>query len=139
MSPPSGMLYDPIRRKDVPDTPEERVRQAVLRWLLEVVGIPPRLVGVEFSLAALRPGDLRRMDIVAWKPGAGGLEPWLLVECKSPGVRVDDAVALQAAHYLARVPCSYVMLTNGSETRYLEKVGEGYRLASALPHYPGKK
>lgn len=133
-----GALFDPIRRKDVPDTPEERVRQAVLRWLLEAVGIPPRLIGVEFSLASIQPGDLRRMDIVAYRPGDGQLIPWLLVECKAPDVPVDDAVAFQAAHYLARVPCAYVMLSNGSDTRYLEKVGEVYRLAPSLPRYPGK-
>lgn len=133
----SATLFDPIRRREVPATPEEGVRQAVLRWLLEVVGVPARLLGVEYSLSALKPGDLRRLDIVAWRPGAGpgGLDPWLLVECKAPGVKVDDEVARQAAHYLARVPCAFVMLSNGSDTRYLEKDGDGYRLVSTLPTY----
>ncbi len=128
-------LYDPIRRREVPATPEEAVRQAVLRYLMETLRVPPRLIGVEFSLSSLVPGDFRRVDIVVWKPGAGALAPWLLVECKAPGVRLDDDVALQAAHYLARVPCEYVMITNGPVTRYLERAGEGYRLAGALPYY----
>jgi hypothetical protein len=100
--------------------------------------VPPRLVGVEFSLSSLVPGDFRRVDIVVWKPGTGQLAPWLLVECKAPGVRLDDDVALQAGHYLARVPCEFVMITNGADTRYLEKAGEGYRLAGALPYYPSR-
>jgi len=131
-------IFDPIRKREVPATPEEAVRQAVVRYLLETVGAPPRLIGVEFSLAALVPGDFGRVDIVVWKPGSGQLAPWLLVECKAPGVRLDDDVALQAGHYLARVPCEFVMITNGTDTRYLEKAGEGYRLAAALPYYPGK-
>lgn len=131
--------FDPIRGREVPATPEEEVRQAVLRWLLDAVGIPPRLLGVEYSLSVIKPGDLRRMDIVAYKPGSGGLEPWLLVECKAPGVKVDDGVALQAAHYLARVPSAYVMLTNGADTRFLERTDEGYRLTTALPLYPASR
>jgi hypothetical protein len=129
-------VFDPIRRREVPATPEEAVRQAVLRYLMETLGVPPRLIGVEFSLASLQPGNLKRMDIVAWHPGPGQLVPWLLVECKAPQVPIDDATALQAAHYLARVPCAYVMLSNGRDTRYLAKAGEGYRLAAALPFYP---
>lgn len=129
-------LFDPIRRREVPATPEEAVRQAVLRYLMEIVGAPPRLIGVEFSLSSLVSGDFRRLDIVVWKPGTGQLAPWLLVECKAPGVRLDDDVALQAGHYLARVPCEYVMVTNGADTRYLERAGEGYRLVRALPYFP---
>lgn len=129
-------FFDPIRRREVPATPEEAVRQAVLRYLVEALGVPPRLIGVEFSLASLQPGNLKRMDIVAWHPGPGQLVPWLLVECKAPAVRIDDGTALQAAHYLARVPCAYVMLTNGADTRCLEKAEEGYRLVASLPRYP---
>lgn len=129
-------VFDPIRKRMVPSTPEEEVRQAVLRYLIGTLGIPPRLIGVEFSLAAIQPGNFRRMDIVAWSPGPGQLAPWLLVECKAPRVPIDDSTALQAAGYLARVPCAYVMLSNGRDTRYLERAGEGYRLVPALPYFP---
>ena len=36
-----GTLYDPIRGKDVPDTPEERVRQATVQFLLNESRCPP--------------------------------------------------------------------------------------------------
>lgn len=129
-------VFDPVRRREVPATPEEAVRQAVLRYLMEGLRVPSRLIGVEFSLASLQPGNLKRIDIVVWHPGPGQLVPWLLVECKAPGVPIDDATALQAAHYLARVPCVYVMLSNGKDTRYLEKAGEDYRLTASLPFFP---
>lgn len=131
-------VYDPVRRRNVPATPEEGVRQAVIRWLIDVLRVPPNLMAVEFSLAALEPGNLRRADVAVWTPGAGQLAPWLLVECKAPTVPIGDATALQAADYLRKIPCAYVMLSNGKDSRYLEKQGGGYRLIASLPFYPGK-
>lgn len=131
-----GTLFDPVRKREVADTPEERVRQAVIRYLIDTVKVPPNLIGVEFSLSILEPGNLRRADVVAWRPGEGQLAPWLLVECKEPRVRIDDEVAWQAAGYLKRISSRYVMLTNGTDTRVLERAGEGYRIAAGLPYFP---
>lgn len=131
----SGTVYDPIRKRLVAATPEEAVRQAVLRYLMDTLGVPANLIGVEYSLAALVPGNLRRVDVVVWRPGEGQLAPWLLVECKEPRVGIDDDVAWQAAGYLKRVPCQYVMLTNGAQTRCLERAGDGYRLLPGLPFF----
>jgi hypothetical protein len=143
----SASVFDPVRRRHVPATPEEGVRQAVIRYLIDTLGVPVNLIGVEFSLASLDPGNLRRMDVVAWRPGrasraAGAAEaeaplvPWLLVECKAPGIRIDDAAAFQAADYLRKAPCAFVMLSNGKDTRCLERNGEGYRLVPSLPYFP---
>jgi hypothetical protein len=100
------------------------------------VGVPANLIGVEFSLAGIEPGNFHRADLVVWRPGEGQLAPWLLVECKEPGSRIDDEVAWQAAGYLKRIPCRYVMLTNGRDTRVLEREGEGYAMAAGLPYFP---
>lgn len=132
---PPRTLFDPIRKRQVAATPEEEVRQALIRYLLDTVGVPANLIGVEFSLANLEPGNFHRVDLVAWRPGEGQLAPWLLVECKEPGCRIDDEVAWQAAGYLKRVPCTYVMLTNGRDTRVLERAGEGYVMAKGLPYF----
>ncbi len=131
----SATVFDPVRKRHVAATPEEAIRQAVLRYLMDVLKVPNNLIGVEFSLASLEPGNLRRADIVVWRPGSGQLSPWLLVECKEPRVRIDDAVAFQAGDYLKRIPCRFVMLSNGADTRYLEKDADGYHLISGLPFY----
>ena len=131
----SNTVFDPVRRREVAATPEEDVRQAVLRYLLDIVRVPATLIGVEFSLAALEPGNLRRADIVVWKPGAGQLIPWLLVECKAPNVPVTDAIALQIGYYLQKMPCPYLMLSNGKHTFYLERVEGAYRRIQALPYF----
>ena len=36
----SEKIFDPLRKKEVPATPEELVRQGVIRWLNEEMGIP---------------------------------------------------------------------------------------------------
>jgi hypothetical protein len=127
--------YDPVRKRQVAATPEEAVRQAVLRYLIDVLKVPVNLIGVEYSLANLEAGNFRRVDIVVWRPGKGQLAPWLLVECKEPRVRIDDAVALQAGDYLKKIPCRFVMLSNGADSRYLQRSGEGYALVAGLPFY----
>lgn len=128
-------VFDPVRKRLVPATPEERVRQAVIRYLLDAIKAPANLIAVEFSLSALEPGNFRRADIVVWRPGKGLLVPWLLVECKEPRVRIDDEVAYQAAGYLGRIPCRFVMLSNGKDTRYLERRGDRYELVTGLPFF----
>jgi hypothetical protein len=127
--------FDPVRRKYVPATPEEGVRQAVLRYLLDTLLVPVNLISVEFSLVSIDQGNLRRADIVVWRPGESLLSPWLLVECKEPRVRIDDEVAFQAADYLRKVPCRYVMLTNGPDNRYLERFENEYRLVTGIPYF----
>ncbi|MEO7424547.1 MAG: type I restriction enzyme HsdR N-terminal domain-containing protein, partial [Fibrobacteria bacterium] len=65
----AGTLFDPVRKRHVVATPEETVRQSVLRYLLDVLKAPVNLIGVEYSLANLDPGNFRRVDIVVWRPG----------------------------------------------------------------------
>jgi hypothetical protein len=132
---PGATVFDPVRKRHVAATPEEAVRQSVLRYLMDVIRVPANLIGVEYSLAALEPGNFRRADIVVWKPGEGQLAPWLLVECKEPRVKITDATAFQAADYLKRIPCRFVMLSNGADSRYLERTGDGYRLVAGLPYF----
>lgn len=127
--------FDPVRRKHVPATPEEGVRQAVLRYLIDTLRVPMNLIGVEFSLASIDSGNLRRVDIVVWRPGKSLLVPWLLVECKEPRVRIDDEVAFQAADYLRKIPSRFVMLTNGRDNRYLERYEGDYRLVAGIPYF----
>ncbi len=138
-------LYDPVRGKNVKALPEERVRHQLVRWLTESAGVPARLVAVEYSLRNLDPGNARRADVVAWMPaqGEGGLRPWLLAECKAPGVPIDDAVADQVRRYAVALRARHVLLTNGEATRVftLEAATASdpgrYREAKALPLYPG--
>ena len=133
----SPRLLDPLRGKQVAAKPEEKVRQALVRWLLDEAKIPPRLISVEYSLSALDPLCRKRADIVVWQPGGkeGGLRPWLLVECKAPGIPLNDLVSDQVRRYAAKIRAAFVLVTNGAVTRYF-RLGRGrYEEIERLPGY----
>jgi hypothetical protein len=133
-------VFDPVRRKSVLAQPEEKVRQSLVRWLIETVKVPARLIAVEYSLSALDKGCRKRADVVAWRPGGvqgkGGLVPWLLAECKAPGIPLGDSVADQVRGYAEKIRARYVLITNGTRTRYFQ-TGEGrYDEIAKLPEFP---
>ena len=118
-----GTLYDPIRGKDVPDTPEERVRQATIQFLLNEVKVPAHLITVEFGLCAIDPKTDDRVDIIVsnFREGATLDKPWLLVECKAPGEYTWEALQVQLNRYLKVLTPKFVMLALGDAVRYFER------------------
>jgi len=134
-----GMIYDPIRKKDVPDTPEERVRQATIRFLLDVVKVPEHLITVEFGLCAVDPKTDDRVDIIVnnFREGAPLDKPWLLVECKAPGEYTWEALQVQLNRYLKVLTPKYVMLALGDATAYfaLDAATRRFTKIANLPVY----
>lgn len=115
-------LYDPIRQKDVPDTPEERVRQATIKFLMDEVKVPQNLIAVEFALSTVEPSTDDRVDILvqSFKDNADLKHPWLLVECKAPGEYTWEGLQVQLNKYLKVLTPKYVMLSLGDAVRYFE-------------------
>ncbi len=68
-------------------------------------------------------GTTQRADIVVF--GRDG-RPLMLVECKAPGVAIDDGVLAQAFRYNAVLGARHVMLTNGLD-HYLYEVTDSSR------------
>lgn len=105
---PSAQLYDPIRRRWVADTPEEKIRQRVIALLVEELGTPPSLIGVEFPLSSLPHlqgrSDLpkRRIDLLIYQPGAE--IPLLLCECKAQEAEERAIAQLYAYNYYVEAP-----------------------------------
>lgn len=118
-----GTIYDPIRRKDVPDTPEERVRQATVQFLQNEIKVPAHLITVEFGLCAIDPKTDDRVDIIVsnFREGAALDKPWLLVECKAPGEYTWEALQVQLNRYLQVLTPKFVMLALGDAVRYFER------------------
>ena len=115
-----GTIYDPIRKKEVPNTPEEHVRQATIQFLLDEVKVPAHLMTVEFGLCAIDPKTDDRVDIVVhdFRDGGDLSHPWLLVECKAPGEYTWEALQVQLNKYLKVITPNYVMLALGDTVRY---------------------
>lgn len=122
------VVFDPLRRQYVALTPEERVRQKMLHFLVETRGVPAGLVAVEYSIKVNN--MLRRCDIVIFNNlGA----PHMIVECKAENVPVTEKVLDQAIRYFSGLKVQYLTLTNG-KSMFCFEVNDG-RL-SVLQDFP---
>lgn len=140
----SSTLYDPIRREWVAATPEEKVRQHLIRQMVAELGYPASLIAVEKSLNQLphlvgkRGLPNRRADILCFGKEIHPeheLYPLLLIECKA--VPLTDAVVEQVVGYNHHVGAFFIGIVNASELKighYSSKVGR-YSFSSGLPSY----
>lgn len=104
-------VFDLVRKKWVILTAEEHVRQYLLRYLTEGMEYPTGLIAVEKKIAV---GKLfKRFDIVVFDRNH---KPWMLVECKEPGVDITEATLFQLLTYHSTIPCKYWLFTNGHQT-----------------------
>ena len=126
-------VFDPARKKYVLLTPEEWVRQHVIRFLVTDRGIPLSLIRVEAEFSLFR--TKKRFDIAVCDRNGKGL---LVVECKAPGVLLTQNVLDQAVRYNMTLRVNLLMLTNGLQHIYLRMSPEDgiMRQFSELPAYP---
>ena len=113
-------IWDPLRRKSVPLTPEEEVRQWFIDTLHRTLGVPLSLMGSEVSLRRGRKSY--RADIVVYGRDAS---PIAVVECKRPEVTLDQEVMSQALRYDMILGVKYLFVTNGAHTRVARRTQDG--------------
>lgn len=119
-------IWDPVRRKLVPLTPEEVVRQWFVDVLHRLQGVPLYKMRTEYGV-----GEYRADIVVFGKNG----RPVLVAECKRPEVEVDEKVLRQALRYHARLGTAFIALTNGERTVFARtSVGNSCFLDKA-PHW----
>jgi predicted type IV restriction endonuclease len=102
------MILDPIRKKFVRLTPEEWVRQNFVQYLIQEGKYPAGLLGIE----VMSPYNKlkKRVDILVHKRNG---EPVMIVECKSPDIKIDDKVFDQIVSYNMGYKVPYIIVTNG--------------------------
>lgn len=111
--------WDPLRKKMVAATPEEKVRQWFIGILRDSIGVPEHLM---MSEAALEFGQKKyRADIMVWDRNGKALA---VVECKRPEVELSSRVLEQAMRYNAVLGVCWLFVTNGTST-YLYKNENG--------------
>jgi hypothetical protein len=125
-------IFDVIRKKFIVLTPEEWVRQHFLNYLLSDMKYPRSLVKIEGGLTYNTLS--KRSDIVVFDRDA---KPWMLIECKSPDLKLSESTLRQASAYNASLRAKYLTVTNGlihlcSETNW--ELGTTSVL-NALPEY----
>lgn len=124
-------VYDPLRRRWVALTPEEHVRQLLVSYLSGVAGYPAAFMAAEKEVKLLR--LRRRFDLMIFDRNH---QPWMLAECKEPGVPVTDNTLHQLLAYHSQIPCRYWLLSNGIQTYCADSATPGeIRWLDALPAY----
>jgi hypothetical protein len=101
-------IFDALRRKFVALTPEEWVRQHVIRYLIEEKGFPPLLIAVEQQIEIN--GLKRRCDVICYNSKK---EVLMIVECKAPEVKVTQEVFDQVVRYHYELKSKSILVTNG--------------------------
>jgi hypothetical protein len=122
-------IFDAFRKRWVPLTPEEWVRQNFLQYLSRVKQYPASLIAVERVIML---GDVKkRFDIVVFKNAV----PWMIIECKESEVELSEAVVKQVLNYNVALQVEYLVITNGKSTFGLYIQGGKFEWLTALPDF----
>ena len=123
-------LYDPLRRKEVAATPEERERQWFIAVLEQSFRVPRHQMMSEVQMHfGSKPW---RADILVYDRRQ---EPLVIVECKREEVEIDAAVLEQALRYHAVLHAPYLFLTNGRSTCLYRRRGDAVTPLDHIPSY----
>ena len=124
------VVWDPLRKKEVALTPEERVRQWCIGVLRDQMGGPVHMM---MSEAGFKLGDKQfRADILVYDRQAS---PLMVVECKRPEVELTQEVLDQAIRYNMVLNVKYMIITNGTKTFICRKGETGYKFIDSVPDY----
>jgi len=101
-------VFDTIRKQWLVLTPEEWVRQHMVRYLTEHLGYAPGLMALEkgFDLN----GIAYRADIVTHDRSGGAV---LAIECKAPEVKITQKTFDQIGQYNKVIGARHLVVTNG--------------------------
>lgn len=123
-------IWDPLRKKDVALTPEERVRQWFIGILSQQMSVPMHMM---MSEVGFRLGEKQyRADILVYGRNTA---PVMVVECKRPDVELDLDVLDQTIRYNKVLNVKYIVITNGLKTFMFEWNGQKYEPMAQFPAY----
>jgi type I site-specific restriction endonuclease len=124
-------VFDPIRKKFVKLTPEEGVRQHVIRTLTGCYGYPETHLAVEYGFKYNK--RQYRADVVVFNRA---LKPALLVECKASSVNLTMDVIDQVVRYNYVLDVPWILITNGDLFYLCRRDANGdYLQQSRMPSF----
>jgi hypothetical protein len=102
------VVFDILRKKNIVLTPEEWVRQHLVHYLIHMRAYPKSLIALEDGLRYA--GMKKRSDVVVYDRAG---DVFMLVECKSPRVKIRQKSMEQLSLYNQQYKAKYIVLTNG--------------------------
>jgi len=105
-----NQIFDAIRKKFVTLSPEEWVRQNLVRYFIEEKKYPASLIALETGLNYNR--QKKRSDITVYNRQG---DIWMIIECKAPDVKISQETFNQVAIYnmSGRTRTKFLAVSNG--------------------------
>ena len=123
-------VFDALRKTWLLLTEEEWVRQNFIQYLVTELHYPSALIAQEKEIELN--GLKKRFDVLVYNTEH---QPWMLIECKAPGILLNDAALEQILRYHMSVPVSFLIITNGHSTYGWEKIDGELKLLKDLPQW----
>ena len=132
-------IYDKVRKKDILFTPEEKVRQQVLTYLIDELKVPEYMIDEETAMSYYKVVSSKRPDILILKKDekTGEAVPMAVIECKRNNTLIDGVIIEQTLHYAEQLGCNYAMITDGDyvDVAYCELDNKMLVSIKSLPSY----
>lgn len=125
-----AQIFDELRQKWIALQPEEWVRQNIINWLIKEKEVPSSFIAVEKTLSTEK--NAMRFDLLIYDRGH---QPWMIIECKAPTIKLDEKVLMQVLSYNVKLPVPFFMITNGASCYVANKKAEQTEWCSAFPAY----
>ena len=126
-----SMVWDPLGKKEVPLTPEEKVRQWFIGVLRDNLKVPEHMMMSEVSMKFGRKPF--RADILVYGRDTA---PLMVVECKREDVEMSREVLEQALKYNLVLGARFIVITNGTKTFGFRSTGNAEAPFEQLKSFP---
>lgn len=125
-------IFDSLRKKYLIVTPEEWVRQHMIRYLIEYHQYPRSLFSLEKGLYY---NTLQKRTDILILDRTGS--PFLLIECKAPEIKLSQKTVEQVAIYNSQIKAAYIGITNGRSHLFLKlsDAGDAYIQLQNVPQF----
>ena len=123
-------IFDSIRKRYIIITPEEWVRQNIIRYLTDNLQYPKNLMGVEKQIKVFN--TIKRPDIIIFN---SKLEPKMIVECKRPQITITSKTLNQTIDYYIELKAEYFLLTNGMKHFCCKIENNNCNFINSIPNF----
>lgn len=118
----NGKIFCILKNTELIATPEEKVRQEFIHYLIEHYGYSPKQMAQEIQVNNSQRGQGKaRADIVIWKSEKDKLDDkkaYIIIECKAENVKIHEEDYFQGYNYASWAGADFFVTTNQKETRY---------------------
>lgn len=122
-------MFDSIRKKWLVFSPEEWVRQNLIRFMVDFLNYPKEIIQIESGLKVNQ--NQRRSDVLVFKNS----KAIVLIECKAPNVSITENTLNQALNYNQVYKTKYIMLSNGIIHKVFYVLDGSIKQLKKLPNF----